>query len=116
MNKSPRSLKLNRQHRVRRKLSGHKDTPRLTVYRSNQYTYAQIIDDRQGRTLVSVSETILKNNKGTKIEKATRVGQEIAAKAKESGIKAVRFDRGPYKYHGRVKAVAEAVRKEGLKV
>lgn len=96
--------------RKRVKRSGR---PRLTVYRSLNHIYAQIIDDEAGRTLAASSTLALKVN-GNKTEAAKQVGADIAKKAAEKGIKQVVFDRGPYKYHGRVKALAEAAREAGL--
>lgn len=108
-----RRLKI--KQRVRRKVTGTTARPRLSVYRSNTGMYAQIIDDEEGRTLVSASS--LKDKKATgvpKIEQAKLVGQAIAEKAKAAGIAAVVFDRNGYLYHGRVKALAEAAREAGL--
>ncbi len=94
---------------------------RLAVFRSNRYIYAQIIDDEKGKTLVSVSEKELGKEKGkkekavlTKVEKARLVGELLAQKAIKIGLKEVRFDRRRYRYHGRVKALAEGARKGGL--
>ena len=109
-----------RRLRVRNKLRKiNKDKVRLSVHRSSKNIYAQLIDDSKGHTLASAS-TLDKDiqaeaNMIGKIEISKRVGQIIAQKAKNEGITQVVFDRGGYKYHGRVKAVAEAVREEGLK-
>lgn len=106
-----------RHQRVREKVFGTSERPRLSVFRSNYNIYAQLIDDDKGVTLVSVSTLgkELKELRGKKsIEAAKRVGKLIAAKALEKGIKAVVFDRGGFKYHGRIKALAEAAREEGL--
>jgi large subunit ribosomal protein L18 len=114
----PIKLNLKRQarsKRVRAKIHGSKDKPRLHVYRSSVHTYAQIINDDTGRTLVSASEVELKAKAKTKSEKARLLGELIAQKAKDKKIIAVRFDRGAYKYQGRVKAFAEAARIGGLK-
>lgn len=104
-----------RHERVRSKIVGTNEVPRLCVYRSNTNIYAQIIDDEQGITLVSASsldkELSLKN---ANIEAATKVGESVAKKAVKAGIKKVVFDRGGYLYHGRVKALAEACRENGL--
>ncbi len=103
------------QQRVRFKVQGTAERPRLCVYRSNKGIYAQIIDDRSGRTLVSASS--LKDKKANsvaKVEQAAIIGTAIAEKAKAAGIEAVVFDRNGYLYHGRVKALAEAARKGGL--
>lgn len=88
--------------------------PRLVVFRSLTHIYAQIIDDEQGKTLVSHSDIKVKKS-GTKTEMAKIVGKEIAEKAKEQKIELVAFDRNGYKYHGRVKALAESAREAGLK-
>ncbi|MBI4084479.1 MAG: 50S ribosomal protein L18 [Candidatus Levybacteria bacterium] len=101
-----------RQTRVRKKVQGTKEKPRLSVFRSNQYMYAQIIDDAAGRTLLSISEKKLP--KASRLEKAKMVGMEIAKLAGEKKVKHVVFDRGRYAYHGRVKAVAEGAREGGL--
>jgi large subunit ribosomal protein L18 len=106
--------KLRRQNRVRAKLALNSGVPRLTVFRSNQHLWAQIIDDKHGRTLLTASTKSLKLDKGTKTEKATAVGQQIATLALEKKITKVRFDRGLYRYHGRVKALADGARSKGL--
>lgn len=93
-------------------MQGTVDKPRLVVYRSNVSTYAQLIDDKTGKTLISVSD--IKAKSGTKIEKAKNVGVEIAKKALEAKITTCVFDRNGFKYHGRVKALAEGAREGGL--
>jgi large subunit ribosomal protein L18 len=107
--------------RIRKKLAGTPERPRLNVYRSENHIYAQVIDDAKGATLVSA--TSVEKGKGTKGEKrptggnvssAKEVGKLIAERAKEKGIKKVVFDRGGYLYHGRVKALADAAREAGL--
>lgn len=104
------------QKRIRGVVSGTADRPRLAVYRSNKQIYAQVIDDVNGVTLVSVGSGKIKEAQGVaKIEQATIVGKEIASKAKAAGIETVVFDRGGYLYHGRVKALAEGAREGGLK-
>ena len=104
-----------RHERVTEKVVGTSECPRLCVFRSNTNIYAQIIDDEKGSTLVSASsldkELNLKNNN---IASAAKVGESLGKKAKKAGIKNVVFDRGGYKYHGRVKALAEAARENGL--
>ena len=106
--------RLRRHRRVRAKLSGSADRPRLAVYRSNARIYAQVIDDRAGRTLVSAS-SLEKDLAGIKrSEAAAAVGKLVAERAKASGITTVVFDRGGYLYHGRVKALADAARETGL--
>lgn len=95
--------------------------PRLSVFRSNKYIYGQIVDDKKGQTLVAASDLVMKQSsnramkKGSKIERAREVGKILAEKALKKEIKSVIFDRGPYKYHGRVKALAEGAREGGLK-
>jgi len=102
--------------RVRGKISGTADQPRLCVYRSNKQIYAQIIDDVNGVTLASAESTKIKEaQKVTKKEQATAVGKAIAEAAKSASIESVVFDRGGYLYHGRVKNLAEAAREGGLK-
>lgn len=89
---------------------------RLSVFRSNKYIYGQIIDDKVGKTLAAVSDKDLaKGTKGTRVEKARMVGKILAEKVSKKDIKEVVFDRGRYKYHGRVKALAEGAREGGLK-
>ena len=102
-----------RHERVTNKIAGTAECPRLCVFRSNTNIYAQIIDDSKGVTLVSASSLELKT-KNNNIEAATKVGESIAKKAKKAGIKCVVFDRGGYLYHGRVKALADAARENGL--
>ena len=102
-----------RHMRIRKNLNGTSNVPRLNVFRSNANISVQIIDDEKGITLVSAS-TIDMKIKGNNIEAAKKVGTEIAKRAKKAGIKSVVFDRGGYLYHGRVKALAEAARAEGL--
>ena len=109
--------RLKRHKRVRAKVKGTAEAPRLSVYRSLNHIYAQIIDDVKGNTLVS-SSTIAKgmNVEGlTKVQAAEAVGKDIAKKALEKGIDTVVFDRGGYLYTGRVKALADAAREAGLK-
>ncbi|MDD6323012.1 MAG: 50S ribosomal protein L18 [Bacilli bacterium] len=105
-----------RHTRVRNKLSGTSETPRLNVFRSNSNIFAQIIDDTKGVTLVSASsiDKELKLENGGNVIAAKKVGELIAKRAKKAKIKNVVFDRGGYLYHGRVKALAEAARENGL--
>jgi large subunit ribosomal protein L18 len=100
--------------RMRKKYSGTKERPRLSVYRSNRDIYAQLIDDEQGHTLVSESSKNMKELTGPKADRAKEVGKVLAQKAVEAGIKKVVFDRGGYLYHGRVKALADGAREGGL--
>ena len=106
--------RLRRHARVRAKLSGTAEAPRLCVYRSNKNIEAQIIDDTKGVTLVSSSSMVLKLENGSNVEAAGKVGKDIAEKALAKNIKKVVFDRSGYIYHGRVKALAEAAREAGL--
>jgi large subunit ribosomal protein L18 len=107
-----------RQQRVRKHISGTGQRPRLNVYRSDKHIYAQVIDDTVGHTLVAAStvDVELKGevNDKSKAEKAAMVGHLVAQRALEHGIKQVVFDRGGFKYHGRVKALADAAREAGL--
>lgn len=100
--------------RVRGKISGTAERPRLTVFRSNKQIYAQVIDDLTGKTLASASSLKL-TDKAPKKEVAAKVGELIAKSAQEAGVSAVVFDRNGYLYHGRVKELADAARKGGLK-
>ena len=104
-----------RHARVRNRVSGTAECPRLNVFRSNSHIFAQIIDDEKGTTLVSSSSLTLKIKNGGNVEAAVAVGTEIAKRALAKNIENVVFDRGGYIYHGRVKAVAEAAREAGLK-
>ena len=109
------NTKTRRLTRVRAKLAKNIGIPRLSVFRSNQHLWVQIIDDKHGRTIVSTSTKSLKKIDGTKMEKAIAVGAEIAKLAIEKKVNNVRFDRGLYRYHGRIKALADEARKNGLK-
>ena len=102
-----------RKIRTRAKLQGTKERPRLSVFRSNVAIYVQLIDDENGKTILSVSEKHLQKA-GNKTERAKQVGLFVAKKAQEKKIKKALFDRGSYSYHGRVKAVAEGAREGGL--
>ncbi len=111
-NKAKEEKRIRRKGRVRAKISGTAKCPRLSVYRSLKNIYVQLIDDEKQTTLVSATD---KDLKGTKQEKAKEVGKLIAAKAKEKGIETVVFDRGGFKYQGRVQALADGAREAGLK-
>ena len=100
--------------RIREKLSGTGERPRLNVYRSLNHIYVQVIDDQTGKTLVSASSLGMKLKSGGNVAAAKEIGKTVAERAVEKGIKRVVFDRGGYLYHGRVKAVAEAAREAGL--
>jgi large subunit ribosomal protein L18 len=108
--------RIRRHARVREKVRGTAARPRLAVYRSLAQIYAQLIDDDAGRTLAAASSLETKENKAKKSEQAKAVGTSLGAKAKTAGIKEVVFDRGGYRYHGRVKALADGVRAAGVKV
>lgn len=104
--------------RIRKKIKGTAERPRLTVFRSNKQVYAQVVDDVNGNTLVSASsreKSIAVKEGAKKVEQAAMVGSLVAEKCKEKGIEEIVFDRGGYKYHGRVKSLADAARKGGLK-
>ena len=103
-----------RHARVRNKISGTEQVPRLNVFRSNSHIFAQIINDEKGTTLVSSSSVELKIKNGGNAEGAKLVGKDIALTAKKAGITKVVFDRGGYQYHGRVEALADAARENGL--
>ena len=111
---SKNTVRLRRHDRIRAKVSGTTECPRLNVFRSNSNIFAQIIDDVNGNTLVSSSSVELKLNNGGNIEGAKEVGKDIATKAKKAKITKVVFDRGGYQYHGRVEALADAARENGL--
>jgi large subunit ribosomal protein L18 len=109
-----REARLRRHRRVRAKVSGTSERPRLVVFRSNRGIFAQLIDDSSGRTLASGSWTALSGGKSSKTEQAHEVGKALAAAAKKQGIERCVFDRGGYLFHGRVKALAEGAREGGL--
>lgn len=100
--------------RIREKLSGTGERPRLNVYRSLNHIYAQVVDDQKGETLVAASSLALKLKTGGNIAAAKEIGKTVAERAAEKGIKRVVFDRGGYLYHGRIKALADAAREAGL--
>jgi large subunit ribosomal protein L18 len=110
------NARLKRRHRVRAKISGSAERPRIAVFRSNRGIHAQLIDDLAGRTLAAVSWTE-SDLRGLKpMEQAGKAGELLAQRAKAAGVDAAVFDRGGYRYHGKVKAFAEGVREGGLKV
>ncbi len=111
---STRQARERRHRRVRGKVSGSTERPRLVVFRSNRGISAQVVDDLGGRTLAGASWVGLGKFKGTKSEQAAAVGKLLAERAKEAGIETVVFDRGGYLYHGRVKALADGAREGGL--
>ena len=110
-----RQARERRHRRVRGKVAGTADRPRLAVFRSNLGISAQLVDDLGGQTLAAATWQQLKKSKGSKTEQAKEVGKLLAANAKQAGIETVVFDRGGYLYHGRVKALAEGAREGGLK-
>lgn len=116
--KSLNKIRNQRKRRSRAKIFGTADKPRFSIFRSNYYTFGQLIDDKAGKTLVNASTREIKKSKiksqESKVALAEQLGEFIAQKAAEKGIKKAVFDRGRYRYHGRVKAVAEGARKGGL--
>lgn len=117
INKKPRSKSRKARHiRVRKKLHGTADCPRLAVFRSGKHIYAQLINDDDGVTLAAASslDKAIKGQKGTFTERARLVGELAAERAKDKGLGDVIFDRGGHKYHGRVAALAEGAREKGL--
>jgi large subunit ribosomal protein L18 len=103
------------RYRIRKTVSGTAASPRLSVFRSNKEIYAQVIDDVNGVTLLSASSKEKEIGKGTNVEVAAAVGKLVAEKALKAGIESVKFDRGGYLYHGRIKSLAEGARAAGLK-
>jgi len=106
--------KIKRQTRTRSKIKGTADRPRLSVYKSNRFMYAQLIDDVAGKTIVAVNEKHIKGIVAGKIAKAKAVGVLLAKKATEKKVKKVVFDRGSYSYHGRISSIAQGAREGGL--
>jgi large subunit ribosomal protein L18 len=114
MKLSVREARLRRHRRVRGRVAGTAERPRLVVFRSNAGIYAQLVDDLEGKTLASASWQQLRSFKGTKSEQAREVGKLLASNAKNAGLDTCVFDRAGYLYHGRVKALAEGAREGGL--
>ena len=112
INKEKRRLKIRKS--IRSKISGTKERPRVSVFKSNKAIYSQIIDDMNGSTLVSCSSVDIKKFGKNNIESSKEVGVKLAEKAKKKGIKKVLFDRGGYVYHGKIKSFAEGAREGGL--
>lgn len=112
-----RANRLKRHRRVRRKIAGSDSRPRLAVFRSSRHTYAQVIDDSSGSTLAQAStlEDALRNSSQGPKDRAKEVGKLIADRAKEKGVEAVVFDRSGYLFHGRIKALADGAREQGLR-
>ncbi len=106
--------RLKRRKRVRSKITGSAERPRLSVFRSNRGLFAQLIDDRSGKTVVAVNWIEADLRKLERMEQAKRVGSLLAERAKDAGVTSCVFDRGGYRYHGRVKALAEGAREGGL--
>ncbi|HPF11397.1 MAG TPA: 50S ribosomal protein L18 [Flavobacteriaceae bacterium] len=115
LSKSERRVRIH--YRIRKKVSGSDQRPRLAVFRSNKEIYAQLIDDVNGKTITAASsrDKEIESSKGNKSELAKLVGKSIAEKAIKAGVEVVAFDRGGYLYHGRVKSLAEGAREGGLK-
>ena len=115
MRGSRQDARAHRHSRVRKRIRGTATRPRLAVYRSNRYIYAQVIDDVDGRTLAAASsqETDLRSD-SLNVGIATKVGSLVASRAKDAGVSTVVFDRGGFKFHGKIKALADAAREEGL--
>jgi large subunit ribosomal protein L18 len=107
--------RLRRRRRVRARVHGSAERPRLSVYRSNRGVFAQLIDDESGRTVAAVNWTESDLRKLPRMEQAKRAGEMLAKRAVDAGVKACVFDRGGYRYHGRVRALAEGAREGGLK-
>jgi large subunit ribosomal protein L18 len=114
--KTKRAARIRRHHRVRRKVSGTAERPRLAVYRSNRHIYAQLIDDDAARTLVAVSDRDVQAGGPGKTGTAKAVGELLGERAKAAGIERVVFDRGGRLYHGRVAALADGAREKGLEI
>lgn len=112
---SKKAARKKRKQRVKNPIFGSQDRPRLVVYRSNKYIYAQVVDDEQQRTLASSSSLSLQGEKAQlNVETAKKVGEQVAEKAKDQNIETVKFDRNGYYYHGRIKALADGAREKGL--
>jgi large subunit ribosomal protein L18 len=115
MRGSRQDARARRHTRVRKRIHGTGERPRLAVFRSNRYIYAQVIDDSQGRTLASASSQEADFRASSlNIATAAKVGEILAGRAKDAGVSSVVFDRGGYKFHGKVKALADAAREAGL--
>jgi large subunit ribosomal protein L18 len=115
--KTSQSARIRRHRSIRKRVAGTPARPRLAVYRSNQHIYAQVIDDVAGRTMAAASDVeadLRGGSAGSKVARAQEVGRRVAQRAKEAGASAVVFDRGGFRYAGRLKALADAAREEGL--
>lgn len=115
LNKIKQEARLKRRKKIRSVIKGTKNCPRFSVFRSNKYVFLQLIDDLKGETLVSFDEKKIKSKKENKTQRAFKAGELFAKKAIKLKIGKVLFDRNGYKYHGRIKAVAEGAKKGGLK-
>jgi large subunit ribosomal protein L18 len=111
---SKNQIRLRIHRRIRRRVKGTEQRPRLAVFRSVKHIYAQVIDDAKGHTVVAASSNEKSGGNGGNVAGAKAIGKLVAERAQDKGIKAVVFDRGGYQYHGRVKALAEAARQAGL--
>lgn len=111
---SKNQIRLRIHRRIRRRVKGTEQRPRLAVFRSVKHIYAQVIDDAKGHTVVAASSNEKSGGNGGNVAGAKAIGKLVAQRAQDKGIKAVVFDRGGYQYHGRVKALAEAARQAGL--
>jgi len=111
---SKNQIRLRIHRRIRRRVKGTEQRPRLAVFRSVKHIYAQVIDDAKGHTVVAASSSEKSGGNGGNVAGAKAIGKLVAERAKDKGIKAVVFDRGGYQYHGRVKALADAAREAGL--
>ena len=116
MSTSVREARLRRHRRVRKRITGTAERPRLVVFRSNRGVFAQLIDDEAGKTLAAASWLHVKGGDGDKGAQAEAVGKLLAERAKSAGVETAVFDRAGYLYHGRVKALAEGAREGGLKI
>ena len=105
-----------RKQRTRARIARFSDRPRLSIFRSNKHIYAQIIENKTGKILAHASDLKMKDTKKTKVDIAFEVGKQVASQAVKNKVKTVVFDRGSYKYHGRVKAVCEGARENGLTI
>lgn len=116
--KSKQQHRITRHYRVRAKITGTKERPRVAVFKSNRNVFVQFIDDTTRKTIISskIVSAPKSKIKGTKTDKAALIGEILAEKAKEAGINEVVFDRGGFKFHGRIKAVAEGLKKGGIKI
>lgn len=119
MDTKTKQLRRQRRHRrVRARIIGTSERPRISVFKSSKHLFVQFIDDKTGKTIISSKVISAKKSKikGTKTDKAAKIGEMLAEKAKEGGIKEAIFDRGGFKFHGRIKAVADGLRRGGIKL